>query len=330
MSLYFRKLPWERTAADHPRRIGLELEMAGLESGVMAAAVQGEFGGRIVVESPFVCRVCATEFGDFQVELDARVLKDRRFRDHLESLGLELSGESREALEQWLAEVAGWLVPHEIVTPPLPLAALPRLDRVRAALQRAGAQGTQSSLLYAFGLQINIEAHDLGAPWLTRILQAFLLLNDALVKAGNIDLSRQLSPYIRPFPGAYARLILQPGYRPEIGVLIDDYLEHNPTRNRPLDLLPIFAQLDRERVWAAPVERELIKPRPALHYRLPNCEINDPAWSLAHPFNGWAEVEELAADLQRLRAAAAQYLERPEQALGQLTDQWSRRIRAWF
>jgi hypothetical protein len=197
-------------------------------------------------------------------------------------------------------------------------------------LQRKGAQGTQSSLLYAFGLQLNIEVHSLKPDWVIPVLQAFLLLYDALVKAGNVDLSRQLSPYVKPFPGSYVRHVLQPGYRPEMGKLIDDYLEHNQTRNRPLDMLPLFAEVDRKRVMAAPVERELIKPRPALHYRLPNCEIDDPDWNLARPFNAWAEVEHLAADPDRLDAARTEYLRRPAQALGHLADEWARRIRDWF
>jgi len=192
----------------------------------------------------------------------------------------------------------------------------------------AGSSRTKSSP--RLGLQLNIEAHSLEADWLTSILKAFVLLYEALVKAGNIDFSRQLSPYIKPFPGSYVRHVLQPGYRPGIKELIDDYLAHNPTRNRPLDMLPLFAGIDRERVMAAPVERELIKPRPALHYRLPNCEIDDPDWTLARPFNGWAQVEHLAADLDRLDAAGSEYLERPTQALGQLADEWAKRIRDWF
>jgi len=330
MSTPFRELPWLDAPDGRPRRIGVEIEMAGVTLDVMAEAVRAEFGGRVESGGAFVTHVRDTEYGDFEVELDARVLKDHRYREHLRRLGVELDDEDSAALDRWLADAAGRLVPHEIVAPPVPMTVLPRLDRVRAALQQKGAKGTQSSLLYAFGLQFNIEAHSLEPDWLTPVLQAFLLLYEALVKAGNIDLSRQLSPYIKPFPGSYVRHVLQPGYRPGTSDLIDDYLEHNQTRNRPLDMLPLFAEVDRERVMAAPVERELIKPRPALHYRLPNCEIDDPDWTLARPFNAWAEVEHLAADPDRLQAAREDYLRRPAQALGQLADEWARRIRDWF
>lgn len=330
MTTQFRILPWQNTGAGEARRVGVEMEMAGVTLDAMAEAVRQEFGGRVSSEGPFVTRVQDTSFGNFAVELDARVLKDREFQKHLQRLGIELDSSDSAALDRWLASAAGLLIPHEIVAPPLPLDVLPRIDRVRAALQRQGARGTESSLLYAFGLQLNIEAHSLEAAWLTSILQAFVLLYEALVKAGNIDFSRQLSPYIKPFPGSYVRHVLQPDYRPGITELIDDYLEHNPTRNRPLDMLPLFAEIDRERVMAAPVERELIKPRPALHYRLPNCEIDDPDWTLARPFNGWAEVEHLAADRERLEATSLDFLQRPAQALGQLADEWAKRIRDWF
>ncbi|TVP89245.1 MAG: amidoligase enzyme [Thioalkalivibrio sp.] len=330
MSTRFRALPWPDAPDGSPRRIGVEIEMAGVALDVMAEAVRAEFGGRIEGGGAFVTHVRETEYGDFEVELDASVLRDHRYREHLRRLGIELDEENSASLDRWLADAAAHLVPYEIVAPPVPMTVLPRLDRMRAALQRQGAQGTQSSLLYAFGLQLNIEAHSLEARWLTPILQAFVLLYEALVKAGNIDFSRQLTPFIKPFPGGYVRHVLQPGYQPGIGELIDDYLEYNPTRNRPLDMLPLFTEVDEQRVLAAPVEHELIKPRPALHYRLPNCEIDDPDWTLARPFNAWAEVEHLASDADRLADAREEYLRRPAQALGQFADDWARRIRDWF
>jgi len=57
-------------------------------------------------------------------------------------------------------------------------------------------------------------------------------------------------------------------------------------------------------VMSAPVERELIKPRPTWHYRLPNCLIDDPDWSLRDPWHEWVRIETLAADQDALQAAA--------------------------
>lgn len=304
--------------------------MAGVTQRVMAEAVRAEFGGTFVELSPFIVHVENTEYGRFEIELDSKPLKDRTYLAHLKRLGIELDAEDSAALERWLADAAGKIVPHEIAAPPIPLRALARVDEVRAALQREGARGTEASLLYAFALQLNIEAHSLEAGWLTSMLKSFLVLQEALEKAGGVDISRRFTPYINSFPGSYVRHVLQPGYDPSLAELIDDYLEHNPTRNRPLDMLPLFAELDWDRVMSAPVEHELIKPRPAFHYRLPNSEIDDPDWTIARPFNGWAEVEHLAADPKRLDEAAAAYLQQPGQAMGQLVDEWAGRIRDWI
>ncbi|WP_018865491.1 MULTISPECIES: amidoligase family protein [unclassified Thioalkalivibrio] len=330
MSEPFHELPWPANPEGAPRRIGVEIEMAGVSLETMAETVKDEFGGHIESDSAFVFHVRDTDVGDFQLELDARVLKDRGYREHLARLGIELDDSDEAALERWLADAAGRLVPHEIVAPPIATADLPRLDRVRAALQQAGALGTERSFLYAFGLQINIEVHRTDAEWLLAILRSFLLMVEVLTAAGAIDLARRLSPYIRSFPGPFVRYVLDPDFRPDRAGLIDAYLAHNPTRNRPLDLLPLFAHLDSDRIDAAPVEHELIKPRPAFHYRLPNCEIDDPDWSLARPFNGWVEVERLAADPERLERLSREYLERPGQALGRWADDWSQRLRDWF
>ena len=85
----------------------------------------------------------------------------------------------------------------------------------------------------------------------------------------------------------------------EVAALIDDYLEANPTRNRILDMLPLFHYLDSDRVEQQ-VDDILVKPRPTLHYRLPNSEIDDPEWSLHRPWNDWMQVEALANDASRL------------------------------
>jgi len=94
-----------------------------------------------------------------------------------------------------------------------------------------------------------------------------------------------------------------PDYQPDLDALIDDFLHFTPTRNRPLDMLPLFAWLDEDKVMQAPVEKDLIKARPALHYRLPNCLIDEPDWSLSVPWNDWIEVERLAADSDALASA---------------------------
>ena len=93
-------------------------------------------------------------------------------------------------------------------------------------------------------------------------------------------------------------LVLSNTYAPGTKALIDDYLEYNPTRNRALDMLPILCELDEARVLNAinDEERNLIKGRPAFHYRLPDCKVNVPGWSAAAPWNQWVYIEKIASD----------------------------------
>jgi hypothetical protein len=95
--------------------------------------------------------------------------------------------------------------------------------------------------------------------------------------------------------------VLAPGYAPDQAGLIDNYLHANPTRNRELDMLPLFAWIDEDRVRSC-VPDARIKARPTFHYRLPDARIGDPGWSLALEWNRWCVVERLAADAERLAA----------------------------
>jgi hypothetical protein len=122
-----------------------------------------------------------------------------------------------------------------------------------------------------------------------------------------VDFTRRISPYINPFPAAYARLVLAPDYPADAGRLIDDYIAHNPTRNRPLDMLPVLAHLDERRVMERVEDPHLVKGRPAFHYRLPNCMVNEPGWTLAREWNAWVDVERLAADPDRIARMARDY-----------------------
>lgn len=316
----FMQLPETRTAGGEMRRVGVEMEMAQISLPDMALAVQRAFGGRIESDNPFVVHVRGTRHGDFQLELDSNLLKEREYLKFLRRLGVEVDPEA--GLDQVLSDLAGLVVPHELVAPPVPWTALPELDELREALRNKGALGTHASLLYAFGLQLNVEAACLEPGYLRDILRAFLLLHEWLMERGEVDLSRRFTPYVNPFPGRYARRILAHDYAPDMAGLIDDYLRDNPTRNRPLDMLPLFTHVDRARVMAAPVERHLVKPRPAFHYRLPNCQIDEPDWSLALPWNDWVAVERLADDRERLAALSEEVLASPGHALGRIGDRW--------
>ncbi|MDX1626250.1 MAG: amidoligase family protein [Wenzhouxiangellaceae bacterium] len=322
----FADLPWTTTAEGAPRRVGVELEMAGLDAERIAEAVIEELGGEFQADSAFSGHVRGTTLGDFRVELDARVLTDRGYLDSLRRLGIDIEpGQTRDNLESLLSTVAGWVVPHELVCPPTPVDALPRIDAVRRRLHLAGAKGTQSSALYAFGLQFNIEVPGFEVDPLLAVLRAFFVEYDHILERESIDLARKLTPFVQPFPRDYVEYVLRPDYEPDLDTLIDDYLRFTPTRNRPLDALPLFAHIAPERVDAAPVEHELVKARPAWHYRLPNCRIDDPDWNLSEPWAEWVRVERLAASPERLSRRARRRLEEPG-----AVARWLGRVRDWL
>ena len=159
-------------------------------------------------------------------------------------------------------------------------------------------------MIYAFGLHINPSLPDRDAATLTQFIQAFLLLHSWIIEASNIDITRRyLTKYIDPFPHEYMELVLTDTYAPVMDKLLRDYLQHNPTRNRALDMLPILFEIDSTEVLNSvnEDERNLIKGRPAFHYRLPDCKVNVPGWSVATAWNQWVYIEILAGDQKLLQ-----------------------------
>jgi hypothetical protein len=136
------------------------------------------------------------------------------------------------AVEKVVVPIASSFVPSEVVTPPIPISKIGQLEKLSAKLRRKDAQGTEQSIIYAFGLHINPEVPSLEADTLLAYLQAFVLSYDWLRKGISVDISRQISHYIEPFNKHYCKKILSPTYKPTITTLIDDYLEDNPTRNK--------------------------------------------------------------------------------------------------
>ena len=302
VSAYY--LPRARKTNDgKERRVGVEIEMSGIELLNIAKTVQAVFGGNIVERSKYELRIEQSELGSFSVEFDSDVVKrlGRELKKNQQSLG---------DFEQWASDAVALMVqnivPCELSTPPIAMGQIQRLDRVVEALREAGAKGTRQTPWSAFGVHFNPELPSLDAKTIASYLKAFLCLNDWLIWHENVDLSRRIPPYINPFPTAYAEKVVDPDYWPDIAGLIDDYLQFNPTRNRVLDMLPLFHYLDSERVENT-VSDELIKPRPTLHYRLPNSEIDLPGWSFHLAWNDWMQVERLVQDPQRLERWSYRY-----------------------
>ena len=325
-------LPEEHeTEAGEPRRLGVELEFAGLDLHTISAKVAALYGGTVVADSRFAHRITGTPWGTFKAEIDTALLKDGGYLELLESVGCNVrEALYRERMDDLLARVAGTVVPHEVVTPPVPFADAHRLEELRAALQAEQAQGTRASLVYAFGLHLNPEAASLQPDALARILRAFFLLYDWLHVEGEIDWSRRVTPYINDFPRPYRTLVLNPDYAPDEDRLVDDYLLHNPTRNRVLDMLPILTYLAGDRALRGVPEAHLVSPRPAFHYRLPNCRVNEPEWTLAREWQGWVWVEWLAARPERMRPMAEAYLSRRPPSLARIDQEWAVQTRSWL
>ncbi|MCC5806442.1 MAG: amidoligase family protein [Opitutales bacterium] len=327
----FWKPPVTTAPGGGERVVGVELEFAGLDMAGIAEIITGVYGGRLETKDVWSGKVCGTslaEFGDFAIELDASLLKDGKLERYLGKVGVE-KGETFSSVEDFVARSARHIVPMEIVAPPLPLGRLPELERLRAALAASAAKDTRASVFHAFGTHFNPEAPSFEAADIRDILRAFLILYDWLKEKLEVDLSRRLTPFIDPFPRAYARLVLAPDYAPDLDTLIRDYLRHNPTRNRPLDMLPLFAHL-REDVVFEGFEPKLVSPRPAYHYRLPNCSLNDPAWTLASEWNRWVVVERVAADKERMAHLAESWLHWLDHPAQVVAGRIAAKIREWF
>jgi hypothetical protein len=291
-----------RNTKGEPRCVGLELEIGHLPLETVLELVQRSMGGRIEQVNSALGKVKDTPLGSFGVELDSRTLKERAYLRPLEMVGIEPESAVSQLIETSVVRVSREIVPIEVVTPPVPWNRLYELDPLWRNLRAAGAEDTHASVLYAFGLHLNPELPDFEAETITGYVQAFLLLEPWLVAATHVDLSRRIAPYIRPFPTAYRQRVLTPDYAPDLETLIEDYLEHNPTRNRPLDLMPLFVHVTHADYSSRVEDWALVKPRPTFHYRLPNSEIQRPGWSPAVDWNRWTAVERLASTPESRRA----------------------------
>jgi len=275
------------------RRVGIELEFAGLGAGETARIVHDLYGGGIHEISDHKVEVRNTELGDFLIELDLRYLHQ---------------GDPANPIRKAVGDIAAAVVPMEVACPPLALDRLARLEDLREALRQAGAQGTEVSPLHALGVQLNPELPDLSPETIIAHLRAFLLLREWLRAEIEVDPSRWVLAFATAHPSDYCDLVLSPDYTPDIAGLIDDYLAYNPTRNRELDLLPLCAHLDQDRVRAR-LPHDKINARPTFHYRLPNAMIDHRDWRIATEWERWVAVERLAARPDLVRRYAARWRE---------------------
>jgi hypothetical protein len=321
--------PRTLNAAGEPRKVGLEIELANLSMEQVLELLASVVGGTPEAEGPTLGRVVATRFGTFKVEYDWKALKERRYMRPLEQLGVDPDSGAAQLYEESVLRVAKEFVPTEIVSPPIPWSRLGELDALWPALRAAGGEGTRDSVLYAFGLHLNPELPNLEVSTVLDYLRAFLLLEEWIRDVADIDLARRFSPFIRAFPASYLQLALEPSYRPDWRTFIDDYITHNPTRNRSLDLLPLFRHVEPELdLEGRDVERfDLVQGRPTFHYRLPNSEITRPGWSPAIDWNRWVVVERLAERKDMLAILSEDYLEAASGEGPAGNEPWIRHLR---
>ena len=297
------------------RRVGVELEFAGIDARAVASLIVHRFGGAVVEKDPHAFAVTGSHIGDIGIELDMMAAHPK-----------EGEGKWPGLLRGLIGRAGSVVMPYELSFAPLDWDRIGDLDAVFEAMRRHGARGTEASLINAFGLHLNPEVAEMSADYLVDHLKAFVLLEPWLRHAIRVDLARDLAPFIERFSAGYAARLVDPAYRPGAAELIEDYLAANPSRNRSLDMLPVFAWLDRERVRSRVADAH-VRPRPTFHYRLPDSRIGDPGWSLLPDWDRWVAVERLAADRRRLDDMGAAFL---RGGFAERPTAWIEETHAWL
>lgn len=285
-------------AADNSlRRVGVEIEFLGPSAHVAAQALAHDLSGDCETIDPHAVKVSGTSLGDLLIETDLRHVHPDRHPE----LGLRIGRRTAA----WLGTVVSPFVPRELITAPIPIARLREMDPVVASLRSAGAYGRGAVLWDSLGLHFNIDPPRLDAATVTAFLKGFLLVNDRLRQEIARDSLWHALVLPPDYPQAYKQHVLDRDYWPDLPGLTKDYLAANPTRKRALDLLPLLAHFDEERVRSV-LPHEKITARPVFHYRLPQAHLSDPAWSIMPDWERWLSVERLASDLNGLGVIEAE------------------------
>ncbi|GAB3112008.1 hypothetical protein G8770_11980 [Aestuariicella hydrocarbonica] len=316
----FEMPPRQNTEGGKPRRVGFELEFSGIDLAQTVDCVRAVLGGEVTAQTEAEVELKVEGLGTFNLEIDWAYLKHMAAEPPVTELG-----------QDWLEllkQAAELVVPIEVVCPPIAVSRLVELSPMVNALKEAGAMGTEESLISAYGVHINTEIPALDAATLQTYIQAYALLQWWLVDTHKVDVARRISPYINLYPEAYLKQVL---LQTEVTMdqIFDAYLQHNPSRNRALDLLPLLAEIDEQRVRRA-VDDPRIKARPAFHYRLPDCHIEQTDWSLQVPWSSWLVVEKLASRPQDLKKLATHFLNSERPLLDVSRSDWVEFMDQWL
>src|SRR3546814_11000418 len=132
--------PLTLTADGARRRVGVEIEFAGLESREAAQLVQDLYGGRIEELDPQLFEVRDTRFGTFVAELDLGPAHGPPG-----SRRAKAQGWLERGARTLLGEISKGVVPTEVAAPPVPIDRPGEIDDPIAGLRRLGATGTDQS-----------------------------------------------------------------------------------------------------------------------------------------------------------------------------------------
>ncbi len=299
------------------RTVGFEIEFAAEDPLEVAEKIKDIFGGSLQTINAHYYKILKSKLGDFSVQLDTQLVHPGKpSEDQLDESELErfLKYEAVEKLCEVVGDISKSVVPYEVITDAISLDRLNELDALVDGLKELDVKGTDEAFVFAFGVHINPEVPSLKVESILNHLRAFLLLSDWLHESIDVDVARKISPYINSFPESYCLKIMNCAYQPDLNQFIEDYLSDNPTRNRELDLLPLFTFLDREKVEKE-LDDDLTSARPTFHYRLPDSRLNDPNWSLRKEWNLWVQVERLAHNTDLLQELSLKYIDHFDQLL---------------
>lgn len=307
------------------RRVGVEIELSGLGYDELVEHVARLLKGTPELESRYVSRL-ETDAGTFTIELDSDPVKDLDLADERLPESIRELGTHAMDVIDFAAER---IVPLEIVGPPLPFSRLGLIEELVDELHDLGAEGSREAIYFAFGLQLNPELPDLEPATIVTYLQAFAALYDWLKSRHQIDISRKFTTYIEPWSSRYTDMLMAEDYAPDQASLMKDYLNFNPTRNKALDLLPLFAHLDSELLQDY-VDDPRIKSRPTLHYRLPDCDIDNPRWHFSTVWNDWVVLERIANHPEHLKELRELFREAQTFSFRNLTRSWRDTTEQWL
>ncbi|KEO54231.1 amidoligase family protein [Thioclava pacifica] len=284
-------LPKPDNAKGKPRRTGVEIEFAGLTEERIAHIAADALGGEAGKVDGSDWQVTGSKIGDLQIYLDIFLRK-----------------EADSTLKEFGLRVGREVIPVEIVTDPLPREGLLQLSDFIELLRSEGAEGTGRSPLYGFGLHLNPEIASETAEDIVRPLLAFALIEEWMREVWPIERTRELLPFTAPYPKKLIADLATLGPDATLEEAIATYRKHTLSRNHGLDMLPIFCELRPDLIDPKEGKGGTVSPRPAFHFRLPDCRIDDPDWSLDSEWRRWWLVETIAVDRELLERLSREWL----------------------